>query len=223
MKFTIDQELCSRIPGFMAGVIHYKGIQVGDSPQMLKGRLRLFQESLFFDLEDCPVHDYPEIRAWRSLFKQLGKDPNRYRPSPEALFRRIAKQDFLPSIQSALDINTFFSLQYRIPMGIYDAARLNGPLTFRVGGEGAEYEGLNHRLNSLAHMIVACDQAGPFGSPFVDSLRTAVTEQTDEALQIAYLVPGTSQQSAEKLLHSVSAMFTQVNGGEGEVHLVTCR
>ena len=34
-----------QIPNFKLGIIEYKNITVGDSPQMLKGRLQLFQES----------------------------------------------------------------------------------------------------------------------------------------------------------------------------------
>ncbi|MCY7658297.1 hypothetical protein MH133_20425, partial [Bacillus safensis] len=39
-------------PSIHVGQIEYSHIEVGTSPQMLKGRLRLFQESLFFEYED---------------------------------------------------------------------------------------------------------------------------------------------------------------------------
>ena len=53
---------------------------------MLKGRLQLFQESIYFELEDKKVIDVPGIEEWRHVFKKTGKDPNRYRHSAEALY-----------------------------------------------------------------------------------------------------------------------------------------
>lgn len=104
----IHPELSKAISNLSIGIIKYDNIIVEDSPQMLKGRLQLFQESLFFDLEDKNINDINEIKDWRAIFKQLGKDPNRYRHSAESLYRRVKKQDFLPSMNSAADINNFF-------------------------------------------------------------------------------------------------------------------
>ena len=37
------------------------------------------------------INKRPAIAATRSAYKALGKDPNRYRPSSEALCRRVVK------------------------------------------------------------------------------------------------------------------------------------
>ena len=129
---------------------------VEESPQMLKGRLQLFQESLFFDLEDKNINDIEEIKEWRSIFKQLGKNPSRYRHSAESLYRRIQKENFLPSMNSAADINNFFSLQYRIPIGIYDLEKISGPVELRVGRADDQYEGLNGRMNQMENFLIFC-------------------------------------------------------------------
>ena len=92
MEITINPRLYEVIPNIKIGIIQYDNIAIADSPQMIKGRLQLFQESLFFDLEEKSINDYKEIKEWRSIFKQLGKDPNRYRHSAEALYRRVKKQ-----------------------------------------------------------------------------------------------------------------------------------
>ena len=60
------------------------------------------------------------------------------------------------------------------------------------------------------------DEAGPFGSPFVDSKRTAVTEATTSALQVVFLRPSMQKEAATKLVESMGQMFTQVHGGEAE-------
>ncbi|WP_251552199.1 B3/4 domain-containing protein [Neobacillus muris] len=219
MEIKVSTELTNLIPEFKAGIIEYKNITVSESPQMLKGRLQLFQESIYFDFDHKTVTDFPGIQEWRAVFKQTGKDPNRYRHSAEALYRRIQKQNYLPSVQSAIDLNNFFSLQYQVPIGIYDADFIKGDVEIRIGHAGEEYKGLNGRMNSLEHLIAAADQNGPFGSPFVDSERTPVTFKTKNALQIIFLRPSANIENAERLTESLMNMFIQIHGGDASYHI----
>jgi DNA/RNA-binding domain of Phe-tRNA-synthetase-like protein len=222
LEIQLSPKLIELIPKVKLGIIEYKGITVGNSPQMVKGRLQLFQESIYFELENKHVTDLPGIEEWRQVFKKTGKDPNRYRHSAEAMMRRIQKQNFLSPVHSAIDLNNFFSLQYQVPIGIYDIDSLTGPVLVRLGESGEEYMGLNGRINSLEHLILSSDQIGPFGSPFVDSERSAVTEKTHNALQIIYLRPSTHMDNAKKLTESLMNMFTQVHGGDASFHILGC-
>ncbi|WP_404461336.1 B3/4 domain-containing protein [Sutcliffiella horikoshii] len=199
------------------GIIFYKDITVGSSPQMLKGRIRLFQESLHLDLEDKDMKDIPGVAEWRSVFKETGTDPSRYRPSVEALYRRIKKGQFLEPFNSAVDLNNFFSMKYEIPLGIYDADKITGDVRISVGDETAGYEGLNGREIKLSNMLYTSDEAGPFGSPFVDSRRTAVSEEsTTSALHVVYFKPSMETGECEEMLAAISEMFLQVHGGTSE-------
>ena len=222
MEIRNSLELCSLLPNFQIGVIHYHNIQVGVSPQMVKGRLQMFQESLFFDLEEKNVTDLEGIKEWRQIFKACGKDPNRYRHSAEALYRRVKKQNYLQPVNSSIDLNNFFSLQYEIPIGIYDTDKLKGEVVIRLGDDGEEYIGLNGRSNSLHHLMVSVDDEGPFGSPFVDSERTCVTESTKNAVQIVYLRHSMPIDEAKQLIESLMNMFVQVHGGESEFEIIGC-
>jgi DNA/RNA-binding domain of Phe-tRNA-synthetase-like protein len=221
MEIELSAEITKKIPHFKLGMIIYKDIIVGDSPQMVKGRLQLFQESIYFELEDKNVTDLPGVQEWRQIFKLTGKDPNRYRHSTEALFRRIKKQNYLSPIQSAIDINNFFSLQYQVPIGIYDIDQLTGAVKVQLGQEGEEYLGLNGRMNSLENLLILTDQLGAFGSPFVDSARAPVTKETNNALQVIFLRPSTELESAKKLTESLMNMFTQIHGGEASYQILS--
>lgn len=223
LEIQLLTELTDMIPDFKLGIIEYRNITVGESPQMLKGRLQLFQESIYFELENKHVTELPGIQEWRTIFKKTGKDPNRYRHSAEALYRRVKKQNYLSSVQSATDLNNFFSLQYQVPMGVYDLDLLNGQVEIRIGEEHEEYIGLNGRKNSLHRLIISSDQLGPFGSPFVDSERTAVTYNTKNALQILYLQPSSDLDHAKKLTEALMSMFTQIHGGEASYRILGCK
>lgn len=216
MHIQLDSSLTTRISDFKIGIIHYTKITVGESPQMIQGRTRLYQESLYFDLQDGSVTERVGINEWRDVWRQLGSNPSRYRHSTEAMLRRIAKADYLPPVNSAVDLNNFFSLQYEIPVGSYDIAHVDGDVTLSLGTMETHYEALNGRVVTLDGIPCAKDAIGAFGSPYIDSTRTAVTEHAQEVLQLFYLRPSMTRTEADKLLTAAGHMFTQINGGEYE-------
>jgi len=214
MKISIDPYIFQLEPQLKIGINHYTKFVTSESPQMLKGRMQLFQEHLFFDLEDKELSSVQGVKEWRELWKKFGSDPGRYRPSIEALLRRIRKQNYLSPVNSVIDLNTFFSLEYEIPVGIYDASNIQGNIQMALGNADTSYIGLNGRDNRLDGILALIDQNGPFGSPYVDSKRTAVHEQTTEAYQFFFLRPSMEIFEAEQMLAAAGKMFTQVNGGE---------
>jgi DNA/RNA-binding domain of Phe-tRNA-synthetase-like protein len=220
MNAVVAETIKQMIPEFKVGIILYNHIVVDDSPQMLKGRLQLFQESIYFDLQETAIADIPELAEWRRTFKTIGTDPSRYRPSSESLYRRIQKKNFIPTIHSAADVNNFFSLYYKIPIGIYDLDKLEGPITIDIGTDQDEYIAINGRTVNFSRKIVSRDIHGPFGSPIVDSQRTAVTKETKNAVQIVYLLPSMKEEQCEKLLQSMQNMFIQIHGGDATFQLV---
>lgn len=221
MKIQVDSTIFTHAEGLKIGVIRYDGIETGAIPSMLVGRLQLYTENLNTELQDKQWSDYPGIMAWRQHFKQTGADPARYRPSVEALFRRIKKEPQLPAGNSAIAINNFFSLQYETPLGIYDISNLTGNVTFKIGTAEDTYEGLNGRSNTLKGIITSFDEKGPFGSPYVDSVRTSVSNKTDSALQIIYFHSGINADQASKMLSAISKMFIQIHGGSSSIQLLT--
>ncbi|MGG2083158.1 B3/B4 domain-containing protein [Lysinibacillus pakistanensis] len=221
MDISINQSLLTQHPELKFGIIHYTKIVVAESPQMIKGRMQLYQENLYLEMQENPVTQREGIAEWRRLWKKLGADPNRYCHSAESLMRRISKQNYLTPYHSGVDLNNFFSLQYEIPVGLYDVDKLQGNIEIALGNEDTGYEGLNGRFNSLNKILYSYDAEGAFGSPFVDSKRTSVSEETTEALQIFYLRPSLTEENATKLLASAGKMFNQIHGGDYKVTLLT--
>lgn len=221
MDISINQSLLTQYPELKFGIIHYTKIVVAESPQMIKGRMQLYQENLNLEMQENPVTQREGIAEWRRLWKKLGADSNRYRHSAESLMRRISKQNYLTPYHSGVDLNNFFSLQYEIPVGLYDVDQLQGDIEIALGNEDTGYEGLNGRFNSLNKILYSYDAVGAFGSPFVDSKRTSVSEETTEALQIFYLRPSLTEENATKLLASAGKMFNQIHGGDYNIALLT--
>ena len=213
MKLSISNGIKAAIPSFKLGLITYNDITVTDTPQFLQGRFQLLIEEWLLEKEDKEVGDIPGVKEWRGLFKAFGTDPSRYRPSHEALIRRLRKDRALPSIHTAADVNNCFSVLYEVPMGIYDREKLQGDLTLRIGTSEDSYEGINGREMSMADKFLTSDELGAFGSPIVDSKRSMVTKETKHAVQVIYLRPSQSLETCEKMLENLSDTFIKFNGG----------
>ncbi|WP_078552430.1 B3/4 domain-containing protein [Bacillus alkalicellulosilyticus] len=220
LSVTIAKTIKEVVPQFQLGVITYQNITVSDSPQMLKGRLRFYQEELQISLENQDIGDIPSISETRSILKKLGIDTSRYRPSSEALLRRIKKGQLFNPINSAVDLNNFFSIQYQIPLGIYDLDMIEGDVELRLGKENESYLGINGRDNDAEHKLISADAIDPFGSPVVDSKRTIITEKTKNALHLVYCNASLTPDKTEAMLESIVKMFTDVHGGSAEISII---
>jgi DNA/RNA-binding domain of Phe-tRNA-synthetase-like protein len=220
MELFINENVKMAIPNFKLGLITYHDITVTETPQLITGRFQLLLEEWLLKINQQAVSDILGVKEWRGLFKAIGGDPSRYRPSHEALIRRLIKDRSLPSIHTAADVNNCFSVYYEIPMGIYDLDHLEGPITLRVGDTGDTYQGINGRDMSMDKKFLTADALGSFGSPIVDSKRSMVTEQTKNAIQILYLRPSTTREAAQEILENVSKTFMQCNGGEIETSII---
>ena len=221
MQIHVNHQLFESAGDIKIGIIAYQDIVADTIPSMLIGRLQLFIEQLHTELESKPLNTYEGIVSWRKVFKQTGSDPSRYRPSVESLFRRVKKEAYTPSGNSAIALNNFFSLQYTCPLGIYNLSEIKGDVVFRIGTHEDIYEGLNGRVNKLDGIIGSFDETGPFGSPYVDSIRTSVNDSTSNALHVIYFHPEIDMDQAQKIMMAISKMFIQVHGGESAFHLLS--
>ncbi len=125
--------------------------------------------------------------AVRTMYKRVGIDPTKTRPSSEALLRRVRKGDELPRINSLVDVINWCSLETRVPFGLYDRARIEGEVTLRLGRDGEAYAGIRKDTVHVAGRLTLADAAGPFGNPTSDSARTMVTAATTSALGVIFV------------------------------------
>ena len=133
-----------------------------------------------------PLSEDSIVQQVRQLFRAVGIDPTKYRPSSEALLRRAIKGEPVRSINAMVDINNICSMEYRLPFGCYDLDHIVGEdITIRLGENHEEYTGVAKQI-SIGGKLCCADAVGPFGSPISDSARTKVTETTKQVLVLAF-------------------------------------
>lgn len=124
------------------------------------------------------------IRSTKEAYRKLGKDPSRYRPSAEALTRRIVKGKDLLWINNIVDVLNLISLDSGYSIGGYDADKITGDVEFGIGGVDEPYEAIGRGPINIENLPVFRDDKGAFGSPTSDSLRTMVTDSTTNFLMV---------------------------------------
>lgn len=152
----------------------------------------------------------------RRLYRGLGIDPSRRRPASEALLRRVLQGKGLPTVNTAVDAANLTSLTIFLPVGLYDADRLeigSAGVRLTLGDAGDAYEGIGKGEVHLAERPVLKDESGPFGNPSSDSLRTAVTERTRSLLFVLYCPADQPLPDLERALDASAAILMQFLGG----------
>lgn len=149
------------------------------------------------------IKQMPAIQATRQAYKKCGKDPSRYRPSSEALCRRILRGIPLYQIDTLVDLINLASIYSGHSIGGFDCDKIQGDhLVLGIGKEGEPYEGIGRGELNIEGMPVYRDAVGGIGTPTSDNERTKIDIDTTRLLAIMNAYSG-----MEGLEESVSYMI----------------
>lgn len=131
------------------------------------------------------INKWLPIQATRQAYKRLGKDPNRYRPSSEALRRRILRELPLYKVDTLVDLINLVSIRSGYSIGGFDVDKIaGGSLVLGVGREGEIYLGIGRGELNIAGLPVYRDAVGGIGTPTSDEERTKIGLDTTHLLMI---------------------------------------
>lgn len=154
-----------------------------------------------------------DTQAVREMYRRIGLDPTKTRPSSEALLRRVRRGDRFPRVNSLVDAVNLCSLQYQLPYGVYDRAALSGEFTLRLGRDGEGYAGIRKDAVQVAGRVIVADAAGPFGNPTSDSARAMVTTATRAALVVVYAPLTIASTAVARVLDLTATRIAAACGG----------
>lgn len=213
MQLQLDDSLKTRIPGVTFGTVTIQGVSVRERDEILWSQIEALSQRQASEFVLNSLSEFGQIAAVRGLQKSFGFDPTRYRPSSEALLRRVLKGQGLHQINTAVDVNNLCSLEFLLPMCIYDLRNVQGQVRVRVGEPGEEYPGIGRQVFQAASKVIIADDFGVMGSTVSDSERTKVTTETTDILLAIYAPASMEPQVIQRYAALAGQRMVEFNGG----------
>jgi len=210
IDFSLGPDVTGRAK---VGLLTIEGVSVRESDPDLDAEVERLCASLRQRYGGGHSSEVPGAADARTLYKAIGLDPTKTRPSNEALLRRALKGEPLYRINTLVDALNLVSLREQLPFGLYDLDEVRPPVVLRRGGAGEAYEGIRKGTVNLEGRPLLADAEGPFGNPSSDSLRTSITLATTRALVVAYAPAAYSPARLDGVLDGTAETLTRFCGG----------
>ncbi len=184
IKISIDPDFEKVLPDTTLHVFEFE-VTVTDSSDAFwkEANKKLDEISEKLNLEE--ISQIPSNHTTREAYKKLGKDPSRYRPSAEALLRRVVNGKGLYKVNNLVDCLNLVSVLTGFSIGGFDASKIAGNARLSVGDQ-SPYEAIGRGNLNIEFLPTLYDNLGPFGTPTSDSMRTMITPETTKFLLIFY-------------------------------------
>ncbi len=204
MYMTISNAIIEKCPNLRLGLLTAE-IYVQIENEALWNIIQT--ESKIISESQPELSKYDCIQSARAAYKALGKDPSRYRPSAEALFRRIISGKELYSVNNVVNLINLISFKSGFSIGGYDADSIKGDIALTKGLSSDIYDGLGRGLLNIENLPVLRDELGAFGCPTSDSERTGIRLDSRRCLWVFFDFD--ADQSLEQYLHESAELLKQ--------------
>jgi DNA/RNA-binding domain of Phe-tRNA-synthetase-like protein len=195
------------------GVLTIEGVRVKGEDPALAAEIEAAAAELRNLYGGGRSAEVPGASDARALYKALGLDPTKTRPSNEALLRRVLKGEALYRVNTLVDALNLCSLRAQLPFGLYDLAHVRPPVVLRNGRAGEGYEGIRKGPVSVEGRPTLADEAGPFGNPTSDSARTMITTATTATFVACYAPAAYSAARLRDVLRATDETLRRHCGG----------
>lgn len=214
-NLTVSQELKSHCPEYRGAAVY---AEVTNTPycEGLWQEINDFTQELRAAETTEDIKQQPAIAATREAYKRCGKDPSRYRPSAEALRRRLLRGLELYRIDTLVDLINLVSLRTGYSIGGFDADKIQGTdLCLGVGHAEEPFEGIGRGVLNIEGLPVFRDAVGGIGTPTSDNERTKMDVGTRHILAIINGYDGNLErlQEAALMTQELLQKYASSDGG----------
>jgi DNA/RNA-binding domain of Phe-tRNA-synthetase-like protein len=217
MDIKISAEVFAKFPEYRRGVVIAHGISNGASPDELIASLRDAENALCKQLTPDNITTHPKIESWREAYRSLGVKPSEYRPSMEALLRRVLKKDPLPAISKIVDLGNLVSIQNLVPIGAHaiDLLTADMDLCLATGDETFEPFGTDIIEHPNPSEIIFAEGNIVLTRRWTwrQSKHTLILPETTAVEFNVDALPPVSDQDVERICNEVAALVQRYCGG----------
>ncbi len=197
-EITVKPEIAQVFPGLKIGILMSK-VTVSAGNDGLNVAMSNLISGIEGELDAESIRNRPAIKMVKTAYRELGKDPNRYRPAAESLLRRISNRKGLNHVNTVVDCLNMVSVSTGYSICGYDWDKIQGNISFGKGKTGELYSGIGRGELNIENLPVFRDKNGAFGTPTSDSERTLIDEHTSRVLMMIPSFYGETIQLKETL------------------------
>ncbi len=137
--YSISDGVFAFFPEYIRGVVIAIEVKNANSPQNIIEMLRSAEATVRDRLNMDELTAHPLIASWREAFRKVGIKPSDFRPSIEAMARRVLRHQELPSINTLVDIGNILSLRYLLPVGAHSLDNVSHDIALRMATGEEEF------------------------------------------------------------------------------------
>jgi len=184
ITFSISDSLKSILPNCRLGIITSEVIVKNSSSELLSKMSKI--EDQYIQILESTVESELEIIAeTRQAYRVCGKKPSRYRPSAEALLRRLRLGKGLYKVNNIVDTINLMSITSQYSIGGFNIANIENDVILDIGDSNI-YQAIGRGPLNIEFMPGVKDTLGFFGTPTSDSERTMVTRDIKHLALVYY-------------------------------------
>lgn len=213
-KISVSAEIRKHCPSFRGAAV-YAEVANTAFREGLWNEIDAFTRELTTATETEDIKLQPVIAATREAYKRCGKDPSRYRPSAEALRRRLMRGLPLYRIDTLVDLINLVSLRTGFSIGGFDADKIQGKnLELGIGRADESFEGIGRGMLNIEGLPVYRDRMGGIGTPTSDHERTKMDLETRHILAVVNGYNGQEGlEEAAVMIQELLVKHASSNGG----------
>ena len=211
INLSVSEIIKEKIGGIKFGLLLAEHVQVIKNDPNFEFIFLELERELKNKFANYPPSDDKIVGHVRRMYRRIGWEPTRYRPSSEALVRRLLKNKGLYRINNLVDYGNLVSAKYHLPMGLYDVEKINGNIIFDVGRADESYKGISKEFIHAEGKLILRDETGIFGNPTADSLRTSITEDTQSALIVFFCPPEVDDSYMDSVLDNLQSFYSDTS------------
>lgn len=219
--FGIDPQVSARFPDIGIGTAMIRGVKVARSSAALDQERDEIIENVQRKLAGGTVLDLDSVQAFRRVYREFGVDPNSWRPSAEALLRRVTGSGRgLYRVNTLVDAYNLSSVETRFPMAAYDLRRVNLPITLRFSSGGEPFRAIGSDIEEETREgeLVYADSSRILCRSFNyrDAEATKITITTEDVIVFVDVCGPTDREALHEALNLVCDRIIAHNGGRLE-------
>jgi len=195
------------------GAVFVNSLSIGHESRTIRQSIDAIGDELRRSIGGRQPSELEPVTRSRRLYKLVGIDPTKDRPSSEKLLRRVLRSRPFPAINDFVDAMNLVSLRLQFPLGFYDWDQIAPPVLLRIGRPDEAYQGINGGEVRLQGKIVLVDGEGPFGNPTHDSQRTCISRRSVRAIVIAFAPSDTPRAALEEVIREIGSAAQTYCGG----------